>query len=158
MRLTRASDYAVRILVYLAGTEPSTRATREQIIENTGVPAAFLNKIVQKLVRAELVSARPGVRGGCSLAVPPQNITPLQVIETLDGPVQLSECLADPPECPRSGYCSFRPLLEQLQREIIRILNSTTVAGLARDGADLVPCVPADWLKCKGRDRPAARQ
>ena len=142
MRLTRASDYAVRVLVYLAGQDGLARATREAIIENTGVPPAFLNKIVQRLVRAGLVSARPGVRGGCSLASPAQSISILQVVESIDGPIQLSECLSEPSPCPRAGYCTFRPLLDKLQREMIRILSGATVADLARDGADTLPCIP----------------
>jgi Rrf2 family protein len=156
MRLTRASDYGVRILVYLAGIGHSARATREAIIENTGVPAAFLNKIVQRLVRAGLVSARPGVRGGCSLAVAPQNISVLRVVESLDGPVQLSECLADPSACPRGGHCTFRLVLEHLQREIIRILNGTTIAVMAGDGADSISCIPLDSLSCQRHAGPVA--
>src|SRR5436190_13180013 len=100
MRLTRASDYAVRVLVHLAENGEDIRSTRSNIIETTGVPPAFLNKLIQRLVRADLIAARPGVRGGCWLAAPAESISVLRVIESIDGPLQLSECIADPGACP----------------------------------------------------------
>ena len=148
MRLTRASDYAVRVLLHLAGNRESARSTREEIIATTGVPAAFLNKIVQRLVRAGLVAAQPGVKGGCSLAVPPQSITVLRIVEAIDGSVRLSECLADPSVCSRRGHCSFRPFLDRLQREIVRMLSATTIAALARDGAEGIACIPVVSAGC----------
>ena len=142
MRLTRASDYAVRVLVHLTSHAESARATREEIMANTGVPAAFLNKIIQKLVHSGLVVARPGVNGGCSLAVPPQSISALRVIEAIDGPVRLSECLGEPSVCERSGTCAFRSLLFRLERQIIHILSGSAITDLAhRDGAGIA-CIP----------------
>ena len=135
MRLTRASDYAVRIMVYLARQPEAARATRGRIIQETGVPAAFLNKLVQKLVRAGLLLARPGVQGGCALASPAGSIPILRIIESIDGPVLLSDCLEDQAVCPNAGYCGFRRLLGQLQSEMIRILSSTTLADMAHQGA-----------------------
>ena len=153
MRLTRASDYAVRILINLAENAETTRATRESLIENTGVPAAFLNKLVQRLVRAELIAARPGVRGGCWLATPAETISVLRVIESIDGPLELNKCIGGPEVCPRAGYCSFRRLLNQVQDEMVRILSSTTVADLVRDGQTSLPCVPTDPCCCEFRPR-----
>lgn len=152
MRLTRASDYAVRILVHLAQNAEiadTARSTRESIIENTDVPAAFLNKLVQRLVRAGLITARPGVRGGCRLAIPAERISVLRVLESIDGPLQLSECIAEPGVCPRAGYCNFRRLLMQLQEEVIRILGGATVADLQRDGRDSLPCISTGPCRCE---------
>src|SRR5215470_10803657 len=102
--ITRATDYAVRILIYLAEIQNAARgleergrppdftlATRDAIGAATHVPAAFLNKIVRRLVEAKLVAARPGVRGGCSLACAAEEISVLRVVEVMEGSVRLSE-------------------------------------------------------------------
>jgi len=141
-------------LIYLAENAETARATRGSIIENTGVPAAFLNKLVQRLVRADLIGARPGVRGGCWLATPARGISVLHVIESIDGPLQLSECIAEPGQCPRAGYCSFRRLLMQLQEEMTRILSGTTVADLVRDGQNSLPCISTESCRCEFGRRP----
>jgi Rrf2 family protein len=125
------------VLVYLAGTHASARTTREAIIEHTGVPAAFLRKIVKTMVRAGLIVARPGAGGGCSLARPAQDISILQVIESMDGPIRLTGCLSDPTSCPRSTHCRFRPLLGRVQGEIIRLLDGTSIADVSHEDSVL---------------------
>ena len=154
MRLTRATDYAIRVLVYLTEIPQSDRATRRDIIENTGVPGPFLNKLVQRLVRARFISARPGAGGGCMLAGPASGISVLQVIETLDGPLLISECLAEGSTCARASFCNFRRLLLQMQQEMARLLNATTLADMARHEGGLPHCLPDGRCRCE----PAIRQ
>jgi Rrf2 family protein len=148
MRLTRAADYAIRVLVYLTEIPQSDRATRQDIIENTGVPGAFLNKLVQRLVRAGFIAARPGVGGGCTLAAPATGISVLQVIETMDGPLQISECLAEGSKCPRVSFCNFRRLLLEMQQEMARLLGATTLADLAGHEDGGLPCLPDGRCCC----------
>ncbi len=135
MRLTRASDYALRVVIHLAHPQGSGRTTREEIIRNTGAPPAFLNKLIRRLVRAGFVAARPGVNGGCILAVPADSLSVLQVIESIDGPLRVSECLTDTTVCPRCSSCKLRRLLGQLQDEMVRVLSAAKVADLA-EGED----------------------
>lgn len=158
MIITRATDYAIRILIVLAGHQNSTRAlrdkagvaakstfariTREEIVKATHVPPAFLNKIVHRLVEANLVTARPGVLGGCSLTVGADEITELHVAEAMEGPVRLSECADDPSPCPRAEFCSFRQLLVELQDKNMRVLRSRNIAELAADGGQAITWLP----------------
>ena len=133
MRLIRAADYAVRVLVYLARKETGARATREEIVEATAVPSAFLKRIIQTLVRSHLVVAQRGARGGCSLALPADQISVLRVIESIDSPLEISKCIVDSSACPRAGCCAFRGLLSQLQRDASALLTKMTIADLASD-------------------------
>ena len=135
MRLTRASDYALRVLIHLPHPEGTGRTTREEIVRNTGAPPAFLNKLIQRLVRAGFVSSRPGVRGGCVLAVPADCVSVLQVIESIDGPLRISECVLDATACPRCSSCKLRRLLSELRDETVRVLSAATVADLANGDA-----------------------
>ena len=148
MRLIRAADYAVRVLVYLAKQTPAARVTRDEIITNTGIPAAFLKRIIQTLVQSGLVEAHRGVRGGCSLALPADQIPVLRVIESIDGPLEFSGCLGSPEVCPRSGSCAFRRLLGQVENNAKQVLRETTIADLAADPAP-GPCFPQMVIDCK---------
>jgi Rrf2 family protein len=140
MRLTRASDYALRVLIHLAHPDGATRTTREDIIDKTGAPAAFLNKLVQRLAHAGLLKARPGVRGGCVLAMPADAISVLKVIEAIDGPLDLSKCLADSSVCPHCSTCNLRRLLAELQKEMVRILSTAKISDLVNSVAKS-PCL-----------------
>lgn len=136
MIVTRATDYAVRVLLYLGEPNAPEHATREEIIAATAVPGPFLNKIVQKMVRHKVLSARPGVHGGCSLACSLDDVSILKVVEMMEGPILLSECLPDVAFCPRGSYCSLRTLLGQLQHHIIRTLRGKSIGDMVREGAD----------------------
>lgn len=133
MRLTRATDYAVRVLSYLGSQPDGLRVTRGELINEAGVPPAFLNKLIRTLAHAGLVKARPGVNGGCTLAAPPADISLLRIVETLEGPVDLHICLGNASACGQSRCCSFRSVLANLQTDVIRTLASVTIADLLRE-------------------------
>lgn len=130
MRLTRGSDYALRVLIHLANPEGVERVTRAEIVQKTGAPPAFLNKLIQRLAHAGFLIAKPGAKGGCRLAMPAESISVLQVIETIDGKLQLSECLEDNAACPRCMNCKLRRLLRKLQLEVVGILSRAKIADL----------------------------
>jgi Rrf2 family protein len=154
MQLTRAADYAIRMLLYLAGRKQGSPARREDIVANTGVPKAFLNKLVQRLVHAGLVAARPGVGGGCALKAPAEEITILRIMETIDGPLRVASCLGDPTVCGLSKYCQLRTLLLRLQEEMARVLGNATLASVAREGPCCLPGISMmDGCRCDGSNR-----
>ena len=72
MQLTRAADYAVRVMVHLAAVAPGTRASRTELAGAVDCPEQFLSKVLQSLTRAGLVTSHRGNTGGFELpAVPP---------------------------------------------------------------------------------------
>ena len=71
MQLTRAADYAVRVMIHLAKLPDGTRVNRDGLAEAADVPTHFLSKVLQILVRARLIAAHRGTSGGFSLAIPP---------------------------------------------------------------------------------------
>ena len=89
MRITRATDYAVRVMMRLAVNPDSGRMTQIELAEQAGVPAQFLGKVLQSLVKAGLAHSHRGVLGGFELARPSAEINLLQIVEAIDGPIQL---------------------------------------------------------------------
>ena len=132
MKLTRGADYALRIMIYMAGLPDGHRVGRAAIAVVTEVPEAYLAKILQHLVKARQIRSRPGVHGGFELSRSPLTLSMLEVIEAVDGPAAMTSCLADENSCNRSPYCSVRRVLIEAQNEMLTVLRSTTVARLAQ--------------------------
>lgn len=131
MRITKESEYALRILVCLARTDTLTDAG--SIAEETGVPIRFTSKILRKLREAGLVRASKGAQGGYRLANPPADITMLAAIEAIDGPVAISLCLSEDYTCSHHADqsacgCFFHGVFDRINESIITALSGTTIA------------------------------
>lgn len=131
MQLTLKGDYAVRVIVDLA-TQPAGASVRtEDLGRRTGVPQAYLSKIIQALARVGLVRTQRGTRGGIALLEAPQAITLRQVIEAVEGPIYLNRCLIRPGQCPRDSFCPVHPVWARIQAMVTRELESVRVKDLA---------------------------
>src|SRR4030065_554313 len=103
MQITKQADYAVRAVLYLAGLADGRRAPTSQIARDQKIPPSFLAKIVSQLSVAGMVQTSRGARGGVTLARDPAEITLLEVIEAIDGPIGLNEGGA------HADICFFAP-------------------------------------------------
>ncbi|MGB2675929.1 MAG: Rrf2 family transcriptional regulator [Candidatus Acidiferrum sp.] len=133
MQVTRATDYAVRIMVELASLPPGHKAQLNELIESTGVRGSFLSKVVQRLVHAGMVSSHRGTRGGFSMRVSGEEVTLLDVIEAIEGPTQMNLCLASGPSCERKPWCGVHPVWQKAQSAFVRELASVSIAHLAME-------------------------
>jgi len=126
MQITRQADYAVRAVVYLSQLGENKRAATSQIAREQQIPPSFLAKIVSQLSIAGLLQTSRGARGGVSLARDPKDITLLEVVEAIDGPILLNECVIDPSVCVFGDTCKIRPVWVDAQNELIQRLSGTT--------------------------------
>ncbi|MBI4892431.1 MAG: Rrf2 family transcriptional regulator [Acidobacteria bacterium] len=135
MQLTRAADYAVRVMVHLAGLPAGVRATRDEMAVSGDVPEAFLSKILQSLTRAGLIASHRGVSGGYLLGRPAASITVLDIVEAMEGPLQLNACVGSKPTCGRAGICSVHDIWLRAQEALTSVLQSENIADLAGKAA-----------------------
>jgi Rrf2 family protein len=126
MQITRQADYAVRAVVYLAQLGPDKRAATSQIAEDQAIPPSFLAKIVSQLSVAGLLQTSRGARGGVSLARAPEYISLLEVVEAIDGPILLNECVSNHGACSFGDDCLMRPVWCEAQAELVTRLKRTT--------------------------------
>jgi Rrf2 family protein len=131
MQITRQADYAVRAVLYLANLSNGTRAPTSQIASEQEIPSSFLAKIVSQLSVAGVVQTSRGARGGVSLARPSEEITLLEVIEAIDGPITLNECVPDPSICPFGEDCAVHKIWLDAQKDLIKKLSVTNFDMLA---------------------------
>lgn len=131
MQLTRAADYAVRVMIHLAALPAGTRVQRNSLAEATGVPESFMSKVLQGLVRARLITSRRGIDGGFELAPAAENRSLLDVIEAIEGPIQLNFCLGPGHNCERQNYCAAHFVWAEAQDAMTQVLRRAKVADLA---------------------------
>ncbi|NLX61317.1 MAG: Rrf2 family transcriptional regulator [Tissierellia bacterium] len=126
MRITQEADYALRAIYYLSTLDAGARASANVIAKEQNIPLRFLLKLLQKLRDAGLVESFMGVNGGYALSKQPKDISFLDVIEAIDGPIYINRCLYDPEECNNLGveYCSIHKALHQVQEKLKKDLSS----------------------------------
>ncbi len=120
----------MRILAHLAETKNQEFVPIKKIAEQESVPTEYAYKIIRKLNKAEITRSQVGVHGGVVLNKNLQDITLHSVIEIIQGPVCISECVLNPAVCPRNPGCKFFPRWSAIQKELIGLLASTTMADI----------------------------
>ena len=135
------AEYGVRVMAHLAkhdGERPISLAT---IADAEGLPLAYLEHLVQRLRKAELVESRRGAHGGYSLARPAGDITMAEIVQALEGEIAPIECISADPDgqlvCIRDGEpghdpCPTKLLWTRVQGSIVRTLTDMTLADLVR--------------------------
>jgi len=131
MRITRASDYAVRVMIHLASMPPGSTVRQSEISKATEVSGHFLSKVLQQLVRARLIRSQRGSGGGYVLAIPATQISLLDVLEAIEGPVRLNQCLEEGPSCDRKAWCPAHQVWAEAQAAITTVLGGASMATLA---------------------------
>jgi Rrf2 family protein len=126
MEISRRTDYGVRVIMDLATLPENEKASTHEIAERQSIPGPFLAKIISQLALSGLVTTYRGAGGGVSLARPAAEISLLQVIEALDGPVRLNRCVIEPSACPRDEFCPVHHVWAKAQAELTDLLGSTT--------------------------------
>jgi Rrf2 family protein len=130
MQITRQADYAVRAVLYLARLGQTERAATSQVAQEQHIPPSFLAKIISQLSIAGLLHTSRGARGGVTLAREPKDITLLEVIEAIDGPILLNECVGESDTCTFDEQCPLRPVWCEAQSDLVARLKGTDFAQL----------------------------
>ncbi len=155
MLVTREADYAIRCVVEVARIG---RTSAAQVARLQGISPTFLGKIVQTLAKAGILATRRGVGGGIALAKPVQDITLLEVIEAVEGPLCINECLQTPTPCTLVGECPAYPYLVEAQARLKETLdvNFAEIVAAAAPGPDLPPVAVSaveSWTPGNGQRR-----
>jgi len=129
MKITRAADYAIRLLAHLAVGEVET--TSATLADELGIPLNHLAKLVQTLARQGYLFTKKGKGGGLKLALDPKKIKLAQIIEAVEGPIMVNECVFNHKNCKYSGKCKVRRCLKDVRGKIHEILMGTSIFDVA---------------------------
>lgn len=131
MVITRATEYAIRALLFLAKQPEGEIVYKKDICKTQDITPAFLTKVLQPLIKAGIVGSQRGVGGGFFLAKDPAQVTLLDIVEAEEGPLQLNLCLESNGACSRDLFCPVHGAWQEVQEKMGAVLKSYTFADLA---------------------------
>ena len=132
-KLSKKADYALIAVKHLAMHRTAHACSAGEIAEEYGISGTLMAKVLQKLAKDGLVQARHGAAGGYQLARAPGQISALEVISAIDGPVLITSCVTNHGECGATSKCSVREPLRRVNESILQILSNVTISQLSED-------------------------
>jgi FeS assembly SUF system regulator len=132
LKLSKKADYALIAVKHLAthGVESHSAA---DIAELYGISPQLLAKVLQRLAKHGLVTARHGSSGGYQLARHPKDISALEVISAVDGPMMITSCVTSHGACDQSNTCTVREPLRKVNESITRVLRAVSISQMSED-------------------------
>jgi len=130
MQVSRKVDYALRAVIYLSGQKDGRPVPLKEIATRRRIPRKFLEKIIQDLIRAELVKSQRGAHGGYTLARNPDRVSFRDVIEAIEGPIELNVCVTEGHDCSVLSSCNMQRIWQEGQRRMLEYFSDTTLADL----------------------------
>lgn len=127
------------IMTYLAANFEKAPVSLEEIAKREGISQGYLEEIANDLRKANLIEGRRGQNGGYVLTQQPQTTDIAAVIDALEGPVNLVDCLAPDATCPSDNGCSNRKIWKTVQDNIADTLKSISLQDLVAKKYQLEP-------------------
>jgi Rrf2 family protein len=139
LSISRQTDYASRVILHLAMLPPGERVTAQDIAEHRLIPPALVRRVITQLANAGLLTTARGSNGGLSLARPASEISLLDVVQAMEGPLALNACAINPQACPLMQACSVHQVWVEAREALMAKLSQSTFDELAQRGAALFP-------------------
>jgi Rrf2 family protein len=124
-------EYALRAMLYICSQPFGTTYQISDIAEKNDIPDNFLRKIIPLLKKADLLNSQRGNGGGITLQKNARDISPLEIIDAVEGPIILNKCLIHDKFCARDSYCSFHNLWADAQQLLKEKLAGHNLQELA---------------------------
>ena len=131
LRLTKQADYAVVLLTQMAGEGPEVSHSARDLAQQVHLPLPIVSKILKILARDGLLRSHRGAKGGYSLERSPEDVSVVEIITAVDGPVGITECIDDTPgECGQESVCPVRGNWQRINEAIRQALEDITLAEM----------------------------
>ena len=132
-KLSKKADYALIAVKHLATHREEHACSAGEVAEEYGISGTLMAKVLQRLAKEGLVQARHGASGGYQLTRDPAQMSALEVISAIDGPVLITSCVTNHGKCETTSRCSIREPLRRVNESILQVLSTVTIAQLSED-------------------------
>lgn len=136
LKLSKKVDYALIAVRHLATHRHESSLSASDIAQVYGISAPLLQKVLQRLAKHGLLTARHGSSGGYQLARHPNDISALDIISAVDGPVVITSCVTSHGNCDQSLTCTVREPLRRVNESIAQVLRSVTISQMSEDSPE----------------------
>jgi len=152
LRLSKKADYALIAMKHLATRRDAASASAREIAEQYDIPVELMAKVLQRLARRGLVTSHQGTRGGYRLSRAVANISVADIIEAIDGPLNVTACSTESENCGQYSKCSVRDPLWKIKDRIVSALSTCSLEEISADlMEDPVPEAPAPMSFTRSR-------
>jgi Rrf2 family protein len=136
MHISKGCDYALRAILYLS-SKPKEKIFRlEEISISQDIPKKFLAKILPVLVKNGIVKSHQGFQGGYLLGKSPSDITFLDIVEAIEGPIVISKCLEDESSCERRSSCNMHSIWSEVNDVLRNFLGRKKIVDILTKKGD----------------------
>jgi Rrf2 family protein len=132
-KLSKKADYGLIAVKHLALHRHQYACSASEIAEEYGISATLMAKVMQKLAHHSLVAAKHGSSGGYQLAKEPGQISALDVISAVGGPVLITSCVTSHGNCDATEKCSVREPLRRVNESILNVLSTVTISQMSEE-------------------------
>lgn len=135
MKLSTKGQYGVKAMFDLAMNYGEEPVSLKSVAERQGISEYYLEQLIAILRRENLVKSIRGAQGGYVLARDPSEITVGEILNVLEGPLEISECLSEEAgaECSRINYCATRLIWIKIKKAVNDVVNSITLDDMISD-------------------------
>lgn len=131
LKLSKKVEYGLIAVKHIALEKPGETLTAKEISQKYEIPYELLSKILQKLAKEKIIASYQGSRGGYSLLVKPDELKISNIIEAIEGPQYLTECMDNENcDCNKTDCCTIKNPLEKVQSNINEIFNKLTLSEI----------------------------
>ena len=155
MIITRATEYAIRAVLYMACQPHGEIIFKKDICRAQEITPAFLTKILQPLIKAGIVGSQRGVGGGFYLAKPAAEINLFDIVTSQEGALYLNQCLIKEGNCGREFFCPVHGAWQEIRSEFMATLSRYDFATLASRQKELPPIPVATGKPFRKKSPPA---
>ncbi len=132
LRITKQTDYGIVLMTQFASEGPGSLLTARDLARRAGLPLPTVSKILKALARGALLLSHRGVHGGYSLARSPDRISVAEIVETLEGPIAITECLDEATsDCGIERLCPVRTNWRRINEAVYAALTGIPLAEMA---------------------------
>src|ERR1700686_4827277 len=132
-KLSKKADYGLIAVKHLAMHRDVHACSANEISEEYGISTTLMAKVLQRLARHGVVAAKHGSSGGYQLARDPGQISALDVISAIDGPVLITSCVTSHGNCDATDRCSVREPLRRVNESILHVLSTVTISQMSEE-------------------------
>jgi len=130
MKISTKGRYGVRILLDLARHENGNPRLIRDIAESQQISEKYISRLIIDLRRAGMVRSIRGAKGGFRLAKSPREVTLLDIVEVMEGPLSIVDCVRAPEKCPRCHRCVTREIWDNLNADIRTSMRKVTLQDI----------------------------
>ncbi len=130
IRMSKETDYGIVVLAYFASAQEGLKQNAREVAMESQLPLPMVRKVLKILAREGLLVSQRGAKGGYSLARGGERISIAEIVQAMEGPLAMTECIEAPGECRHEPVCGLRTSWHKINEIVFKALNSTTLSDL----------------------------